>query len=116
MPEPTDLDPRLLKVNDDPLQLPDRDPCIRTIDVGGPRTGRDVRLSLSVAELEQLLEVARRSLTQRAVINQVGLRTYLFRTPAGHQYEVWKLIGLRPEPERSIVDQLTGGRGGSSVG
>lgn len=97
------FDKRVVRVNEAPLQIPDRDERVRTVTVGGPETRRDARLTLSVAELEGLLEVARASPTRRVVINECGFKIDVFRAPSGYVYEVWHFSGRPPVPETHAV-------------
>ena len=106
---------RFLRTNENPLQYPGKDRLLRTVKLGGPETGRDTRMMLSVKELEALLEVARKSPVQRVLIHQAGIRVDVYAHKSGHQYEVWRLTGRKPEAERpAIVDALM--NSGTSVG
>lgn len=101
--DPTDLNPldphAVMKVNASPLQRPGADKLLRTAVVGGPEKPGDRRIYLSVATLAHLLEVARTSAMQRAIIGHAGVRVDLYATPGGHEYEVWQLVGSQPKPE-----------------
>lgn len=87
-----------VEVNDDPLQRPGVDEHLQRAEVGGPRSGQDVRLALSVAILEALLEVARRSSTARAVVFGAGFRLTTYRL-RGHVYQSMTILGRKPVPE-----------------
>lgn len=80
-------------VDRSPLQLPGRDERLATTRLAGPETGLDCRLMLSTSELEQLLEAARQSPVGRVRIDGVGIVVDTYRTPGGHQYEVWRFRG-----------------------
>ena len=119
MTDTNPLDPcNVLKVNARPLQLPGRDKLLRTSVVGGPETGGDRRMFLSVKLLTELLECARESPVMRAQVNYTGVRVDLYQRPDGHQYEVWTLIGSAPKPERmpGVVDSMIHGGAGVRVG
>ncbi len=87
-----------VQVNDDPLQKPGVDEHLQRVEVGGPKSGQDVRLALSVQVLEALLAVARRSSTTRAVIFGAGFRLTTFDC-RGHRYQTMTILGRRPVPE-----------------
>lgn len=94
------LDPRaVLTVNASPLQRPGADTLLRTAIVGGPDKPGDRRIYLSVATLSHLLDVARTSPMQRAIVGHAGVRVDLYVTPHGHEYEVWQLVGSQPKAE-----------------
>lgn len=78
--------------------------------LGGPTVPLDTRLILSRADLEGLLAVARESLTGRVVVDRCGLRVRVWRTPGGHQYETWSLLGASASPERAPFVRSGGGR------
>jgi hypothetical protein len=59
----------------------------------------DTRMYLDVQGLERLLEVARRSLTQRVAVQACVVEFEDRVTDAGHQYRVLKFDGV-VEPER----------------
>jgi hypothetical protein len=67
--------------------------------IGGPLSGKDVRLYLDRATLAHLLEVAKSSVLNRAQLNGVGVRVRLWRTDTGHLYETWQLVAHSPRPE-----------------
>lgn len=90
----------VVRVNRSPLQMPDHDEHIRTEVYGGPESKRDQRLILSRAELAILLEMARDSPTGRVVIEQAGLEVKFHRAKSGHPYTTWRLLGIKPKPER----------------
>ena len=81
--------------------------------IGGPLSGKDVRMYLDAKTLESLLDVAKESLVSRAVLNCVGLRVTARRSDDGHTYEVWSLVSLAPKAERSsVIEGLTGAKNG----
>jgi hypothetical protein len=111
MSEPTDFaafDPRLLALNERPLQFPGRDELVRTVTVAGPDAPGDRRVFLSTALLEQCLSVARSSLTGRCLLTHAGVRVDLYQDRHGHRYEVWTLVGVGPKPESPPVGLLGG--------
>lgn len=71
---------------------------LSVFEVGGPSDSADRRLVVDRATLEQLLDVARASLTGRVVLHRVGLRVEVLES-GGHRWEHVILIGgeLRPE-------------------
>lgn len=75
------------------------DRLVQERTVGGPLSGRDVRLYLDRATLEHLLDVSRSSLLGRVQLNGVGVRVRLWETPTGHLYETWTLLAHEPRPE-----------------
>ena len=50
------------------------DECIGENMIGGPLSGRDVRMILDREGLERLLDIAKQSLTGRVVLNGVGIK------------------------------------------
>ena len=95
------LDPRnQLKITTNPIQQAGQDELLRRTIFGGPETNRDVRLYLDVKTLSHLLEVARQAASQTAVINRAGLCIQVYKADNGHCYEVWRIIGDKPEPVR----------------
>jgi hypothetical protein len=81
--------------------------------IGGPLSGKDVRMYLDVKTLEHLLDVAKQSLVNRAVLNGVGLKVKAQRGGDGNTYEVWSIVSLAPKAERSsVIEQLTGAKNG----
>ena len=88
-----EFDERRLTVDRSPLQHPDRDRLVRRVTYGGPDHPLDARIILSQQELESLLNVAKDSMTRRAVLHHAGVSVALFETTQGHRYEVWSLIG-----------------------
>tara|TARA_B100000427_G_scaffold210817_1_gene175760 strand:- start:235 stop:546 length:312 start_codon:yes stop_codon:yes gene_type:complete len=78
--------------------------------IGGPLSGKDVRMYLDSKTLEVLLDVARESLVNRAVLHGVGLKVTARRGKDGNVYEVWSIVSLAPKAERSsLVESLTNG-------
>lgn len=87
------------RVNDNPLQLPGTDTCLKSVVIGGPEEPGDRRLFLDVELLGHLMAMARVSGTRRVEVPRVGVRVDLYQQPNGHRYEVWKFIGANPRPE-----------------
>ena len=92
-------DDRTLDVNRTPLQISGQDEVLRRYTLGGG--DRDIRMFLSQAELEYLLEVAKRSKTRRACLPSAGVELTVMRSHGGHQYELLKLVSKEPVPERA---------------
>ena len=83
-----------------PIQFgPGYPEVIHDREIGGPRDPSDRRLVLSVHELEQLLEQARASLTQRVILHHVGLRVRTLQGKGGHRWDHVTLLGSKVEPE-----------------
>lgn len=95
-----EVDDRLnMRINRTPLQLNGRDHLIREAEFGGPGSDRDSRFYFDRKELEQLLEIAKTSVSGRVIIERAGIKVRLYAAPSGHQYESWHLIGTRAVPE-----------------
>ena len=89
-------------VNTSPVQEPNLVPVLKEYMIGGPNVDCDVRLILDVKTLEYLLSVARRSQTQRCVINRAGIRVKVRRaTKSDHVYETLHIDGSKPYPEQA---------------
>ncbi len=71
--------------------------------IGGPLSGKDVRMYLDAKTLEVLLDVARNSIVNRAVLHGVGLKVTARRGGDGNVYEVWSLVSLAPKAESSTL-------------
>ena len=67
--------------------------------IGGPLSGKDVRMYLTRANLRMLLEMAEASPILRVQLDGVGLKVTARRMPDGHVYEVWTIISAPPKPE-----------------
>jgi hypothetical protein len=90
-------------------QGPQEDRVIGENIIGGPLSGKDVRMYLDAKTLGFLLEVAQQSLSSRAVLHGVGLKVTARRGSDGNQYEVWSIVSLAPKAERSaVLEGLTG--------
>lgn len=72
--------------------------------LGGPLSGQDVRMHLDRATLEQLLDVARSSLSGRVVLHGVGFRQRVWQGGDGHVYQTLQIISSPPQPERTPFD------------
>jgi hypothetical protein len=90
---------RVHGINEKPIQRPGKHQLLRELQIGGPTQDLDTRMFLEVKDLAMLLEVARCSPMQRVVLNRVGVHVKVWQTPAGHNYETWELISLKPKPE-----------------
>ena len=76
--------------------------------IGGPLSGKDVRMYLDQPTLARLLEIANQSITGRVHMDGVGLRVKAYRNKGGHVYEVWSIISAPPKPEQSqLLTSLT---------
>jgi hypothetical protein len=89
----------LVRINYSPLQAPGTHTKVREVDVGGEGDSGDRRMFLSVRELEELLAVARSSLTGRVVMHGVSLRVATYQDRKGHRYDVLKIGSSHVEPE-----------------
>jgi len=83
-----------------------RDELVGETVLGGPLSSQDVRMLLDRQTLEQLLAVARESLSGRAVLHRVGFRQRVWRGGDGHVYQTLSIISTPPEPESTPVDGL----------
>ena len=99
----TDPRDRLTRSTSRPLQLPGRDRVVAESVLGGPSSTVDARLILSRSDLEQLLDVAKSSLTGRVVLRRPGLRVRLFEAPNGHRYEVWSFVAADAVAEQNPI-------------
>ena len=98
-----------LDVTYNPIQRSaDGDRLLQIASFGGPDSGRDCRFYLDRKVLQELLDIASHSGTQRVVINRAGVKVQLYADRNGHQYEVWTLIGDPPKPERNPLSGLVG--------
>tara|TARA_B100000575_G_C22546960_1_gene349938 strand:- start:79 stop:402 length:324 start_codon:yes stop_codon:yes gene_type:complete len=88
---------------------PQEDQVVGENIIGGPLSGKDVRMYLDAKTLDVLLDVAKQSLTNRAVLHGVGLKVTARRGGDGNTYEVWSIVSLGPKAERStFIENLTG--------
>ena len=67
--------------------------------IGGPLSGKDVRMYLTRSNLRMLLDIAEASPVHRVQLDGVGLKVTAYRMPDGHVYEVWTVISAPPKPE-----------------
>jgi hypothetical protein len=89
-------------VNTSPVQDPNLDPVLKEYMIGGPNVDSDVRFIIDVQTLEYLLSVARKSQTQRVVVNRAGVRIKVCRSVKScHVYETIHIDGSRPYPEQA---------------
>jgi hypothetical protein len=93
----------LLRVNDKPVTPQAGNTLLRSADVAGPDEEGDRRIFLDAKMLEQLLEMARKSPTQRVRIDRAGVRVELWRNAEGRDFEVWTFTGINPHPERFLA-------------
>lgn len=84
------------------LQLPGRPTVIRDTQFGGPEDRSDRRMILHVAQLEELLKVAKESMTSRVVIHHFGVRVQLLEAQGGHRYEHCTFVGSKLEAESAL--------------
>ena len=96
-----------LQVQTTPLQLPSQDEVLRRYQLGGPDKLRDVRMYLDLADLEHLVEMARKSPARRVVLPSAGIVMEVHRSRGGHIYEVLKVVSRQPQPERTPTGILT---------
>lgn len=68
--------------------------------VGGPGSGRDIRMFVSRESLEAMLLVAKASGTRRVVLQQCGIRVTTWRRKDGSVYEAWGFFSAVPAPEK----------------
>ena len=92
-----------VKVNHTPLQRANQDEILTEYTVGGPDSSKDIRMVLSVKDLEHLLQVAKDGMSQRVVLRKCGMTIQIRRSQnKQHIYQVMKLISLPPKPEYII--------------
>lgn len=75
---------------------------VRTFEVGGPSDPADRRLVVDRATLEQLLDVAKASLTGRVVLHRVGLRVEVL-DDGSHSWEHVVILGGELRPEQAPI-------------
>ena len=90
-------------VHRNPIQRPGVDRLIRSVEYGGPGCGTDTRMHIDRATLQQFADVARQSVTGRAVLHGAGVRVDLYETETGHRYETWVIVGSHIEPEPNPI-------------
>lgn len=91
------LEELIIKRN--PLQFANQDPILREYVLGGPDSLRDVRLILDAEVLDYLLQIAKRSKTNRCILHGAGIKLKVRRSQSGHIYETLHLDGRKPTPE-----------------
>lgn len=101
MPQPLTALSRRCIVNPRPLQMgPSYPHVVLDREIGGPEDPADRRLILDARTLEALLDIARRSTTQRVVLHHIGLRVQTLEDREnGHRWDHCTLIGSEPKPE-----------------
>jgi len=84
-----------------PLQIPNADRILSQAVIGGGEI--DERAYFDVRTLSELLEVAKLSPIQRALLHPAGVRKTLHRARSGWIYAVWALISPSPVPEQTAI-------------
>ena len=79
--------------------------CERVI--GGPGSGKDLRMFVSLEAAEAIVAVARRSTRLRAAVMNCAIRITDGREADGRVDQVGSVVGGRPFPE--LVDSVTAG-------
>ena len=92
-------DSRTLDSDISPLQLPNQDKILRHYTLGGPQSDRDVRMYLELADLEKLVEIAKKSTINRVVLPKAGITLTVRQSHGGHIYETLHLVSNQPLPE-----------------
>lgn len=92
-------DDRQVKVDTAPLQMPGQDRILRTYTLGGPECNRDVRMFLTLGDLEELVKQAKASDSKRVVLHKAGIQVVVRQSHGGHVYETLHLSSLAPQPE-----------------
>ena len=92
-------DDRQVQKNTAPIQMPGQDQILRTYTLGGPDCNRDVRMFLTLGDLEELVKQAKASDSKRVVLHQAGIQIVVRRSHGGHVYETLHLSSLAPQPE-----------------
>lgn len=101
---------RGVTVTRNPLQRPGQPEVLRKVQF--PDRAGDRRLYIDVAALEQMLAMARASVTHRVVLHGVTVEVELVRSKLdGHEYEVWTFNG-QAAPEGATLDDAMKGRHG----
>ena len=92
-------DDRAVETDTAPLQMPGQDQILRTYTLGGPNNNRDVRMFLTLGDLEELVKQAKASDSKRVVLHKAGIQIVVRRSHGGHVYETLHLTSLPPVPE-----------------
>lgn len=100
------FDPSLLERNDRPLQLPNRDQLVQEVHTPPRDHDRDVRFIMDAKALEDLLERARRSPSQRVVVHGACIRARTWRAASGHEYTTLTVLGRDAQPEEVSIAGL----------
>lgn len=93
------------------LQEPRHDEIVRRARI--PATPGDQRLYLHITALEDMLEIARSSPSQRVVVHDLTLEVETRRSSSGHTYDVVSFLG-RAVPEWTGREQTLLAREGRS--
>lgn len=91
-----------VEVQEDPLQIPGNDRCVKRATVGGPSSDQDIRFVVSDKILEMLLEVARASRTRRVVVYETGFDIVTW-SAGGHLFQTMTIAGRTPVPESPVI-------------
>ena len=86
-------------VNPNPLQRAGSDQLLKREQIGGLEQPADRWFIADAKTLELMLDIARASPTQQVRIPRCGIQVDTCGRRDGSQYEVWRLVGGRPEPE-----------------
>lgn len=100
----TELGP-VVAYSRDPIQSPKTHACHAEQVIAGPSAGRDIRMRIHAAEMEELAAVCRESPQWLAVMPFCSLVVETFVDPSGHR---WQLLGLDAEPAKPAGGFLPG--------
>jgi len=111
-------DNRSIETDESPLQLPSQDRILRHYTLGGTETNRDIRMYLSLGDLLKLVEIAKKSDSNRVVLPKAGITLTVRQSHQGHVYETLHVTSKEPVPEivpkgiempttNNLVDQWT---------
>ena len=87
---------------ENPVQIAGTDQCVNRATIGGPSSSQDIRFLVSVSILSLLLNVAKRSTTQRVVIYEAGFDITTWSVD-GHLFQTMTITGRIPVPESPVV-------------
>lgn len=83
-----------------PVQRAGQDKVVRELLIGGVDSGSDMRFIADLPTLIRMVEVARRSPTQRCVVWGAGMNITVFRGTAGNLYSTFVMTGNRISTEQ----------------
>ena len=90
-------------IRDNPLQRPGMPELLQERVIAGPEAMQDVRFTISIQALEAMLEAAKASTTQRAMLHHAGIEVRTWRDGnTGSVYQTLSVIGRGPVPEKSL--------------